>query len=146
MPCPKICCQNLLTATRAVKGCSGCVSHWANSYRVFGCSSGLKSNADGTVGKSCCDLSGRLYCPRLSRYVSRGFSRSCMTIRVLADPGCGRLSPLPASLRALVSFRGSGVAGLSISTGTSGHVSGISINGGLLPLLGPTPHSALLLK
>ena len=36
MPTPNSCCQNRLTATRAVNGCSGDTNHSAKSMRVFG--------------------------------------------------------------------------------------------------------------
>ena len=40
MPVPKNCCQNRLTATRAVSGCFGAISHWARPRRFIGAPGG----------------------------------------------------------------------------------------------------------
>src|SRR5262249_40399584 len=41
MPVPKTSCQKRLTVTRAVSGCSGRRSHWANPRRVRGRAGGI---------------------------------------------------------------------------------------------------------
>ena len=80
--------------------------------------------------------------PRFNRYVGRGWANSCRTITVSGAPGCGRGTEVCTTLI----FTGSGVTNFDSDSVKSGQLLGTLMNGGLLPLFGPSPASSMLLK
>ena len=78
IPRPKNDCHHRLTATRAVSGCFGSVSHCARPSRLRGHEPSNGGKAAGVPGST--RSPGASYAPRLSKNVGRGRGISFITM------------------------------------------------------------------